>query len=101
MELSTIFGVILIVIVILEFVYLPFVGKTIMKRWLGLPVKEIPFSSGNSDNLSIEELARDKTLSAIGIALKLDIEEFQVRDEIERLYRSKKISRANYERLLR
>jgi hypothetical protein len=46
MELSTIFGVILLIIVILEFVYLPFVGKTIMKRWLGLPVKEIPFSVG-------------------------------------------------------
>jgi hypothetical protein len=45
-----------------------------MKRWFGWPVKEVPFSSGNSDNLSIEDLARDKTLSAIRIALKLDIE---------------------------
>ena len=100
MELSTILGTILLIIVVLEFIYLPFVGKMIMKRWLGLPIKEIPYSTANTENMSIEDLARDETLSAIGIALKLNIEEFQVKDEVMRLYKSNKISRANYKRLL-
>jgi hypothetical protein len=100
MDLSIIFEMILLIILILQYIYLPFVGRIIMKRVLGLPVKEIPYSETNTDNMSIEDLARDKTLSAVGIALKLDIEEFQVRDEVVQLYKSNKISKANYERLL-
>jgi hypothetical protein len=100
MELSTILGMILLVIAILEFIYLPFIGKIIMKRVLGLPVKEIPYSEANTDDMSIEDLARDKTLSAIGITLKLNIDEFQVRDEVVKLFKSNKISKADYERLL-
>jgi hypothetical protein len=49
---------------------------------------------------SIEHLAKDKTLSAAGIALKLNVEELQVKNEVLRLYQANRISRADCERLL-
>lgn len=49
---------------------------------------------------SVEHLSKDKTLSAALIALKLNVEEQQVKDDVLRLYQANRILRADCERIL-